>query len=159
MANTVIPAEKRIDGMYGEVWVDQQWWADCIEITGTITSERRQVNPAGSTNTYHKRGRTSREGSFRLDKVDSRLEKQFITSANKDLATRRATRGTPWFPKFNMLIVLDDPDAWGREEIICAGCELWTMPLGFSIAELRTTELQFTWDYEQNPNGVWITQP
>lgn len=144
----VIPAEKRIDGMYGEVWVSNIWWADLVDITGTITVERKAINPAGSTQTYNKRGRVTREGTCRFDKVDSRHEKKFIESVNKDITTRRAARGTSWFPKFNMVVILNDPDAWGAEQITLGGCEFWTLPIGFSLGEMRQTELQFTWETE-----------
>lgn len=148
MAQTVIPAEKRIDGMYGEVWVGTSWWADITGVTGTIRSERKPINPAGTTQTYYKRGRTTREGSFTFDKVDSSREYDFLTRINRALSDRRANRSDPWFPKFNMMLKLDDPDAWGVEEIMLMNCETWTMPIGFSLAELKTVEMEFTWEYE-----------
>ena len=159
----VIPAEKRIDGMYGEAWVDGVWWADLIEITGTITVEKKEITPAGSVQTFNKRGRVTREGTCRFDKVDSRHEQKFLNSVNESLAVRRDNRGTPWFPKFNLLISLNDPHSWGAEEITLGGCEFWNMPIGFSLSDMRQTELEFTWETEsfgQNrPNIEQIVPP
>ena len=157
--NAVIPAEKRIDGMYGEIWVAQQWWADVVEITGTITVERKPVNPAGTTQTYNKRGRVTREGTFRVDKADSRHERDFINNVNRSLADRRANRNVPWFPKFNMVVVLDDPDAWGREQIQLMNCEIWTMPVGYSLTEMVMREIQFTWEFEDTQSMQAISAP
>ena len=158
----VIPAEKRIDGMYGEVWVDGVWWADLIEVSGTITVEKKAINPAGSVQTYNKRGRVTREGNCRFDKVDSRHEEKFINSVNKSLDARRQERksGITWFPRFNMLLQLDDPDSWGAEKITLGGCEFWNMPIGFSLADMRQLELEFTWEWESfgSENSV-ITPP
>jgi hypothetical protein len=105
----------------------------------------------------------TREGTCRFDKVDSRHEQKFIDSVNKDVTTRRNQRGTSWFGKFDMLVKLDDPDAWGSEQITLGGCEFWTLPLGFSLGEMRQTELQFTWETEsfgeKRPNVDVITAP
>lgn len=160
----IIPAEKRIDGMYGELWVGDsaeniKWWADVVNVTGTVTVERKPINPAGSVQTYNKRGRVTREGSFQFDKVDSRLEREFLESVNKSLEARRADRGTNWFNRFRAIVKLDDPDSWGVEEIVLYNCEFWTLPLGFSLSEMRQTELQFTWEYEDIANSKWITEP
>ena len=159
----VIPAEKRIDGMYGEVWVDGKWWADLIEISGTITVEKKPINPAGSVQTFNKRGRVTREGTCRFDKVDSRHEKKFIDSVNRSLQDRRNNRAAAWFPRFNMLLQLDDPDSWGAEKITLGGCEFWNMPIGFSLADMRQIELEFTWEYENfgpaTPNEDYIQPP
>jgi len=159
----VIPAEKRIDGMYGEAWVDGVWWADLIEVTGTITVEKKAINPAGSVQTYNKRGRVTREGNCRFDKVDSRHEKKFIESVNRSLEDRRANRANAWFPRFNLLLQLDDPDSWGAEKITLGGCEFWNMPIGFSLADMRQIELEFTWEYESFgpnvPNQDFIQPP
>ena len=162
----IIPAQKRIDGMYGEIYVGGSdvsgspagtWYADVVNITGTITVERKPINPAGSTQTFNKRGRVTREGSLQFDKVDSRLEKQFIDSVSQSIDQRRAARNTAatanqpapsWFNRFRMVVSLDDPDSWGKEEIVLYNCEFWTLPIGFSLSEMRQTELQFTWEYE-----------
>jgi hypothetical protein len=159
MPGRVIQAQRRIDGMYGEVWVDGVWWSDVVDINGTITVERKPINPAGTVQTFNKRGRVSREGTMRFDKTDSRLEKLFLESVNRDLATRRANRNTPWFSRFNTLVKLDDPDAWGAESITLMDCEIWTLPVGFNLAELKTIEIQFTWIREDVANSKWITDP
>lgn len=164
---SIISAEKRIDGMYGEVWVGDsnetiKWFGDVVNVSGTITVERKPVNPAGSVQTYNKRGRVTREGSLQFDKVDSRLEKEFLTNANKTLEARRVARDTDnslWFPRFRMIVTLDDPDAWGKEEIVLQNCEFWTLPIGFSLGEMRQTELQFTWEWEDVAQSSWIEQP
>lgn len=154
----IISAEKRIDGMYGEIWVgaenDIKWFADVVNVTGTITVERKPINPAGSTQTFNKRGRVTREGTMQFDKVDSRLEAQFIASVSKTIDERRAARGTDWFSRFRTVVVLDDPDAWGKEEIVLSNCEFWTLPIGFSLSEMRQTELQFTWESETIPTPI-----
>lgn len=159
----IIPAEKRIDGMYGEIWVGSGanlvWWADVVNVSGTVTVERKPINPAGSVQTYNKRGRVTREGTVQFDKVDSRLEKEFLESVNRSLDDRRKFRNTPWFNRFRMIVKLDDPDSWGVEELVLQNCEWWTLPIGFSLGEMRQTEMQFTWEYEDITAPKWITQP
>ena len=155
----VIPAEKRIDGMYGEAYCNGVWWADLVEITGTITVEKKAITPAGSVQTFNKRGRVTREGTCRFDKVDSRHEQKFINSVNASLTTRRDTRGTPWFEKFNLIVSLNDPDSWGAENITLSGCEFWNMPLGFSLSDMRQIELEFTWESEAFSEGASIITP
>lgn len=159
---SIIPAEKRIDGMYGEVYVGDGanlvWWADVVNVSGTITVERKPVNPAGSTQTYNKRGRVTREGTLQFDKVDSRLEQEWLTSVNHSLEYRRANRDKSWFNRFRMVIKLDDPDSWGVEELVLQNCELWTLPIGFSLGEMRQTEMQFTWEYEDVATSTFIEQ-
>lgn len=159
----IISAEKRIDGMYGEIYVgtgaDIKWFADVVNVTGTITVERKPINPAGSTQTFNKRGRVTREGTMQFDKVDSRLEAQFIASVSKTINERRAARGADWFSRFRTLIKLDDPDSWGKEEIVLTNCEFWTLPIGFSLSEMRQTELQFTWESETIPSVIVNPEP
>lgn len=163
---SIISAEKRIDGMYGEVWVGDpnetvKWFGDVVNVSGTVTVERKPVNPAGSVQTYNKRGRVTREGTLQFDKVDSRLEEEFLTNVNKSLDERRTARDATnalWFPRFRMIVTLDDPDAWGKEEIVLQNCEFWTMPLGFSLGEMRQTELQFTWEWEDVGQSKFISQ-
>ena len=155
MANEPIPAERRIDGMTGEVWRDGAFQADIVEITGTVRVERKEVPIPGSRSTHYKRGRVSREGSFRYQKVDDAREIEFL-SLIKSMAQMRAERdaaiasGNPLpTSTFSMLISLDDPEAWGKSSLLLKGVTMWELPVGFNINDLVEREIPITWEDEE----------
>lgn len=146
-----IPAERRMDGMYGEAYRDGRFLADVIEVTGTVSIDRREIPIAGSVNTHYKRGRVSREGTLRYQQVDSRWLQEFLAFTSLSLAERRAARDRGEYPSaaFDLMLVIDDPEAWGKESLMLYGVIMWNASIGFSISDLLEREVPITWEDEE----------
>lgn len=146
-----IPAERRIDGMYGEAYRDGRFLADVIEVSGTLSIDRREIMRAGSVRTAHKRGRVTAEGTLRYQAVDSRWLKEFMAFTSMSLAERRAARdaGNPVTSPFDLQLTIDDPESWGAETLMLYGVVMWSHSIGFSIADLLEREIPITWDAEE----------
>ena len=146
-----IPAERRIDGMYGEARRDGKFLADVIAVAGTVTIDRREIVMAGSVGTHNKRGRVSREGTIRYQQVDSRWLEEFLSFTSLSLTERRAARDRGENPAspFNMTLISDDPEAFGAEEIELEGVVMWAHDLGFDITALMEREVPITWTNER----------
>lgn len=153
---TPLAPEKRIDGAYGEALRGGQWLADVIEVSGTISIDRREVPMAGSVNTGYKRGRASREGTLRFQKVDDRWEKEFMDYTSLSLAQRRAARNNkvPVGAPFYLTLTVDDPDAPGPSSYGLDGVVMWTMPFGYSITDMMDREVTITWTTEELLAGI-----
>lgn len=141
----------RIGGMYGNVMRDGKVLAEVTEITATVEINRIEIPLVGSTRQGYKPGRESREGTFRVQKIDTYWELEVYKFFSQSLADRRAKRGTAEGAQrpFQLQINLDDPDSLGLESWQLNGCLLWRMPIGFSITDdLIDREFPFTWETE-----------
>lgn len=141
----------RFGGMFGYVAIDGHIRAEITELSATVEIARIDVPLVGSTRLGHKAGRESREGTFRVQKIDTYWENEVYKYLSQNLATRRAQRGTAdgAMRPFDIQVYLDDPDALGREVWTLKGCLIWRMPLGFSIGDdLLDREFPFTWETE-----------
>lgn len=152
-----IGAQRRIDGMAGEVHMDigggaMAFAADVVEISGTIRVDRKDVPIPGTRNTQSKPGRVSREGSFRFQKIDDRYEKFFLENNLGDLSVLRAARdannGNLPNVTFSIMIVLDDPQAWGASKLTLTGVKMWELPIGYNINDLVERDIPITWENE-----------
>lgn len=140
------------DGMYGSAWKDGKQLADVIEFTGNVAINRVDVPLVGQERTGHKPGRQTREGTMRVQKVDTKWEMQIYQFLSQSLEDRRAARdaGNPMLAPFSLILEYDDPYALGRERWQLDGVLLWQMPLGFSIGtDLTETEFPVTWETER----------
>jgi hypothetical protein len=148
--------DRRIDGMYGEVYHEGKYQGDILEISGRIAIERREIPVAGTDRVAFRRGRVSREGTFRVGKVDSRFEDFILSYASKSVQDRRIDRaaGRDSFPETWFTIRVDDPDSWGAEEIQLLGVRLWEIAIGYTMGDLLEREIPFTWEYEKLIQGV-----
>lgn len=146
-----IPAERRIDGAYGEAYRDGRFLADVIEVSGTINIDRRELPIAGSINTHYKRGRVTREGTIRYQAVDSRWLREFISFTSLSLEERRAARnaGNPVTSPFDLQITIDDPEAFGKETLMLYGVVMYSASIGFSLNDLLEREIPITWVREE----------
>lgn len=143
----------RIGGQYGEVVGGNppRVMAEVVEITATIEINRIEMPLVGTTRTGYKPGRETREGTFRVQKIDSFWELFVHRQLSQSLGQRRANRnsGVPLMRAFNLVVRLDDPDALGYEAWQLEGCILWRLPLGFNIGDdLVDREFPFTWEKE-----------
>jgi hypothetical protein len=145
------PGLYRIGGMYGAAYRGGVMLSEVVEVTAAVEVNRIEIPLTGSTKQGYKPGRESREGSIRLQKVDTTWELEVFNFLNQSLETRRANRGTPdaVLKPFTLVLSWDDPDALGAEKWQLDGCLIWRMPLGFNITDdIRDLEFPFTWETE-----------
>ena len=140
----------RYGGMYGSVYRNGQLLADVVEVTGNIEVNRIEVPLVGTTKQGYKAGRESREGTIRIQKIDAYWEKElheWIRSRNEqDSATRRAASNDH---TFDISLMIDDPEAYDYEKWDLYGCQIWRIPLGFSITDdIIDREFPLTWESE-----------
>jgi hypothetical protein len=165
----------RFNGMYGGAFQNGQLLFDVTEVSGTITRNRIEVAVPGTERTGYKPGRQAREGTLRVQKIDGRWEYKVHQIFTASLADRRADRdrvlggGTSVFENtFSLHLRIDDPTTAGPEEIVLHDCQIWNLPIGFSIAdEIMEREFQMTWEtedyleiYQLNPDGTpyWLAK-
>ena len=57
-------------------------------------------------------------------------------------------------PTFDLKVEMDDPDAYGYEAWQLENCQIWRMPLGFSITDdILEREFPLTWENERPLNA------
>lgn len=151
MASSFSEALRRMGGMYGSAWRDGAMLAEAVEVTGSIEINRIEVPLVGQTRQGYKPGRESREGSLRIQKIDTKWELEVFQFLNQSLKDRRDARGTSaaTLREFELTLKLDDPDAYGYEAWQLNGCKIWRLPLGFSITDdIIDREYPLTWESE-----------
>lgn len=157
----VSDALRRFGGMYGSAWRDTVQLAEAITVTGNVAINRIEVPLVGQTKTGYKPGRETREGTLTIQKIDMRWELEIWRFLSQSLAARRAARGTPGatLRTFDLKLEIDDPDA-GYEAWQLENCQIWQMPVGFSITDdIVNREFPLTWESERPLAGfVYNTQ-
>lgn len=141
----------RFGGMYGSAWRDGRLLSEAVEVTGAVEQNRIEVPLPGREKTGYKPGRQTREGTLRIQKIDTSWELEFKERISKGLEQRRRDRdrGIPATPAFSLQIEFDDPDALGMEKWQLDGCLIWRMPLGFAITDdIVDREFPLTWEDE-----------
>jgi Phage tail tube protein len=143
--------ERRIDGNYGEIFHEGKYQGDLASFTGRVAIERRTIQRAGADQVIYRRGTVSREGTFVVNKVDTRFEARLLEYANMTVDQRRALRdqGVEAWPETDFIVVLNDPDAWGAERIQITGVKLWEIAIGFAPGDLIERDLPATWRTEK----------
>jgi len=142
----------RITGMWGEARTPGgDLLAEVTEVTATAEVNRIEVPLVGTNRQGYKPGRVTREGTFRVQKIDTKWELavyEFISTTPED---RRRKRGTSqsYLKPFSLVIGYDDPEALGVEKWRLEGCLLWRLPLGFNIGDdIRDLEFPFSYENE-----------
>lgn len=143
----------RISGMWGEARdIAGNLLAEVTECSATAEVQRIDVPIVGTQSQQHKPGRVTREGTFRVQKIDTKWELLVYKFVSADLAARRAMRGTSEsiLRPFSLFVGYDDPEALGVERWQLDGCLLWRLPLGFNIGDdIRDLEFPFTYEEER----------
>lgn len=146
----------RFSGMYGAAYrmgpgQTPELLTEVVEVSGAIEINRIDVPLVGRTSSGYKPGRESREGSIRLQKIDTSWEMEVYQYLSAGLEQRRRNRdaGLPNLRPFTIQFEYDDPDAIGIEKWQLNGCLIWRLPLGFSIADdVVEREYPLTWESE-----------
>ena len=142
----------RFSGMYGSCWRDGIQLAEVVEVSGAVEVNRIDVPLVGQTKTGYKPGRESREGTLRVQKIDTKWEMEMYQFLSAGLRQRRINRdqGIGTLRPFSVLLEYDDPDALGIEKWQLDGCLIWRMPVGYSIGDdLVEREFPITWEFER----------
>ena len=147
--------ERSIYGRSGRVFRDGVWLANVTEISATMTIDRMEVRRAGDFFVQYKAGEITGEGSVTFDKVNSDFEVEFINyingvDENGQPLTNRA------LPVFDLMINLEDrgiPNIQfdetgeaisGHESITLSGVNFWSLPIGYSMTDLLSRDMDFT---------------
>ena len=147
--NGIQNALSRYGGMYGAAYIGTELLADVVEVSGNIEVNRIQVPLVGTTKTGYKSGRETREGNIKIQKVDSFWETKLLTF----LQNRAA--GSSVSPCFDLVLRHEDPDAHGNEVWNLFNCQIWRVPIGFSITDdIIDREFPLTWERETLGTGT-----
>lgn len=135
-----IPAQRQINGTFGEVYINGIHFGDIQKCTAEIEIEREAVNMAGSLGTDSKITGTKGSGTISFKKVYSR-EVALILPVIKTGKDIRAV----------IVTNLNDPDGYGSEKVQIS--DVWFNNLSiidFEVKKLLTRELKFGF----NPDNV-----
>jgi Phage tail tube protein len=141
---------RRFSGQYGKAIRDGVVLSEAVEVSGAIDLNRIEVPLVGQNKMGYKAGRETREGTIRIQKIDSAWETEMWEYLD---LRRRYLNGTtaerPVLRTFNLKVEIKDPEAFQDEVWQLSGCQIWRLPLGFSITDdLLERELPMTWDSE-----------
>lgn len=148
------PGGWRFSGAFGSAWDSAgNLISDMVSVAAPVELGRTDVPIVGSLRVGHKQGRETREGTLRIQKIDSKWEMQMYGLLSQSLAARRAARdgrGPAFNPEFAIVLKYDDPDALGVERWQLSGCRIWRLTLGYDINdELVEREYPLTWESEK----------
>lgn len=147
--------ERSIYGRSGRVLRDGVWLANVTEVSATMTIDRMEVRRAGDYWVQYKAGEFTGEGSLSFDKVNSQFEREFINYINGVDSTGAALSNRA-LPVFNLMINLEDrgiPNIQfnelgeaisGHESIILKCVNFWSLPVGYTMTDLLSRDMDFT---------------
>lgn len=144
------PGIFRFTGMWGQAEDSNgNLLAEVTEVSATAEVNKMEVPLVGTQRQGYKPGRITREGTFRVQKIDTKWELLVYSFISTSLADRRAVRGTSesYLKPFTLQIGYDDPEALSEEKWRLDGCLLWRLPLGFNIGD-DIKDLEFPFSYE-----------
>ena len=143
--------EREVNAEFGEIFWEGHHQADLIAFSGTVDIEKRELPVAGADNIVYRRGRVRAPGTMSIAKCDSRFEELMIKIAGTNVNERRELRNKGIDPQYKTYITikLDDPDAWGAEEMGVYGLRLWNLPIGFSGQSIIQRDLSISWQSEK----------
>jgi hypothetical protein len=149
------PGAWRFSGRWGSAWDSQgNMIAEMVAVAAPIEMGRIDVPLVGSMRAGHKQGPETREGTLRVQKVDTKWELFVYSLLSQSVDARRAARdgrGPALLdPEFTIVLKWDDPEALGVERWQLDGCRIWRLPLGFDINDdLVEREYPLTWELER----------
>jgi hypothetical protein len=146
-------------GMYGSAWRDGRQLSEAVEVSGAVEINRIEVPLVGTTKQGYKPGRETREGTLRIQKIDDSWQMEIYQFLSQGLAQRRAARGTAaaTLRTFDLKLEIDDPEAYGYSAWQLESCQIWRMPLGFSITDdIIDLEFPLTWENERPLNAFRV---
>jgi hypothetical protein len=138
---TALSSDRVINGSFGKVYLqDGRWLANIQRVEARIAIERREIRPPGTRETGYKAMNTTGEGTLSGFKVNSFWVRE-IGRYQREPRSKH--------PRYTLRYVLDDPDAFGQEEIELKYVKFWEAPLGYTANEILEESVPFTF---QNHN-------
>jgi hypothetical protein len=146
--------EYRMSGLWGSAYdAAGNLLAEVVEVVTAVELGRIAVPLVGTMREGHKQGRETREGTMRVQKIDTKWEMKVWKQLSLSVDQRRAARdgsGPRFNPEFTIIVKIDDPEALGVERWQLDGCRIWRLPIGFNIGdELLEREYPLTWENER----------
>lgn len=109
---------KKINGTFGELWLDDYYMAEVIGFQAKVTIEKEEVIQTGSLEKGYKVTGLDCKGTVKLSKISS----FFIQKMSENLKAGKSTVCT-------IISKLDDPSSDGTERIKLTGCTFDEMTL------------------------------
>lgn len=120
--------DRTILGSYGKLIKDGKWMTNITEVEATVETDKQELNVLGDDWTRHKEGNKSGTGTFSGYKVTSEMIKQ-------------------GFKRFELIVTLEDPEAWGHERIRLKNCMADSIQLAnVTAGEVVEEETPFTFE-------------
>ncbi len=148
---SVQDALRRFGGMYGAAYRNGFLQQEAIEVAGNVAVARIEVPLVGQTKTGYKPGRETREGTMRIQQVDSTWALEIFQFTSQSLVSRQHQHGgSDSGPRsFDLTLTVDDPEAYDYESWQLENCIVWQMPIGFAITDdIIQREIPITWESE-----------
>lgn len=113
-----LDASRTIHGSKGKIILDGEWQTNLTEATAEVEMDKKELNLLGDDWTRYKEGNKKGTGSITGYKVTSSM----------------IQRG---FERFEIIVALEDPEAYGHERIRLKNC----MADKIQLANLKANEL------------------
>lgn len=124
-----------INGQYGECWSEGNWMTNVTGVEASVAISKEQIRKAGSRWIGHKTTSLEGTGTIQSYKVTTEWIEKIGSVAND--------RGKPFITE--LIVKLDDPEAWGAMRIRLKHVQFDTIPLiNYDLNSLVEEELQFT---------------
>lgn len=123
-----LDASRVIHGMYAKIFIDGVWQTNVEEIRAEVEIQKHKLNLLGDDWVRHKAGRKKGTGSMRGFKVTSEM-------------IRRN------FKRFELIVTLEDPEAYGYERIRLMNVMLDKVQLvNVQADDVLREEVEFTFE-------------
>lgn len=141
-----VPEVKRIHGRWGEVRLNTVVVAEAVGIEFNVEIDQVDVPIVGGEWISFVEGQVRGSGTLRTVKAYSSFESMFLDYVAKSATELRAMRdaGQNPRPHHTITVTLDDPLAYGVEQIQLDGVKFWSMQGGFSLTDLVNRDWGFT---------------
>lgn len=124
----VLDASRTIHGSKGKILIDGEWQTNLTECTADVDLDKKELNLLGDDWTRYKQGSKKGTGSMNGYKVTSAM----------------IERG---FKRFELIVALEDPEAYGYERIRLMNCMADKLKLiNLKANELVEEETPFTFE-------------
>lgn len=115
-------------GSFSKLILDGEWQTNCNHAEATVEMDKAELNVMGSNWTRYKKGQLSGSGSFSGYKVTSKMIQQ-------------------GFERFELIITLEDPEAFGHERVRLMNCMADTIQLAnVTAGEIIEEDTPFTFE-------------
>ncbi|AOY77190.1 phage tail tube protein [Clostridium formicaceticum] len=115
-------------GSFSKLLLDGEWQTNANSVEATVEMSKGELNVMGDDWTRYKKGQKSGSGTFSGYKVTSKMIEQ-------------------GFERFELIISLEDPEAWGHERVRLKNCMADSIQLAnVTSGEIIEEETPFTFE-------------